>query len=87
MSRGLKPPPRGACGKDVCADVSICEAGLRPPAPKPPRDGCGGVRDYWGEFDCSYGTTIACEDCMYGPNAPRGKNPQAKRNQPKGTTR
>lgn len=55
-----------------------------PPLPRsePPRDGCGGVRDYWGEFDCSYRTTIVCEDCMYGPRAPRGKNPQAARNLP-----
>ncbi len=47
---------------------------------KPPRDGCGGYKDEWnGDYDCTYAAPFNCEECMYGPDAPRGKNPQAKK--------
>ena len=25
--------------------------------------GCGGYRDYWGEFDCDHPYEWACDDC------------------------
>lgn len=25
--------------------------------------GCGGTRDYWGEYDCSHNYDWACDDC------------------------
>lgn len=50
---------------------------------QPRKDGCAGTRDEInGDYDCGYGTTIDCEDCMYN-HLPGKKNPQAKRNQPK----
>jgi len=48
---------------------------------KPPRDGCAGVRDYWGDFDCDYAPNFPCEDCMYCKDSGGRKNPQAKCNQ------
>lgn len=44
---------------------------------QPPRDGCGLKKDYFGEADCIYAPPFTCEECMYGPRSPRGKNPQA----------
>jgi len=46
---------------------------------KPPKDGCSGYKDYSGDFDCGYDTTIDCDDCIYTKYGK--KNPQAKRNQ------
>ena len=28
--------------------------------------GCQGRRDFEGDFDCGYQTTLMCEDCKYG---------------------
>lgn len=25
--------------------------------------GCGGYRDYWGEYDCHHGYDWTCDDC------------------------
>jgi hypothetical protein len=35
--------------------------------------GCGGYRDYWGEFDCRHNYPWTCDDCpivveQYRPN-------------------
>ena len=47
---------------------------------QPPRDGCARNVDYYGAGDsCDYTPPFNCEECMYGPNAPIGKNPQAKK--------
>jgi hypothetical protein len=54
----------------------------------PPREGCAGYKDYFGEFDCEYEPPFPCEECMYCEwnkqqnskgNIYRGKNPQAKK--------
>ena len=42
---------------------------------------CQGEKDYWGEFDCGYGTTLLCEDCRYCVGAKGRKDPEAKCNQ------
>lgn len=47
-----------------------------PRKPKHPK--CQGYSDYYGEFDCGYGTTLMCEDCKYGQGR---KDPEAKCNQ------
>ena len=39
---------------------------------------CKGSRDYWGEFDCDYGTILSCDECKYGVGR---KDPEAKSNQ------
>ena len=39
---------------------------------------CLGEKDYWGDFDCGYQTTLMCEDCKYGLGR---KDPEAKCNQ------
>jgi len=37
-----------------------------------------GIRDYWGEYDCTANTTLECEYCKFGVGR---KNPLAKCNQ------
>lgn len=27
--------------------------------------GCGGTRDYWGDFDCSHGYGWTCDNCPW----------------------
>lgn len=38
---------------------------------------CLGDYDYWGEFDCDYGTVLTCDECKYGGGR---KDPAAKCN-------
>lgn len=43
--------------------------------------GCQTYYDYWnGDYECSYNTTIDCDDCKYGSCGGR-KDPAAKCNQ------
>jgi hypothetical protein len=55
---------------------------LNEPEPEPKKwakhPKCLGEKDYWGEFDCGYQTTLMCEDCKYGLGR---KDPEAKCNQ------
>lgn len=38
---------------------------------------CEGYHDYYGEFDCGYGSILFCEECKYGLGR---KDPEAKCN-------
>jgi hypothetical protein len=45
---------------------------------------CKGFTDYWGEPDCGYHSTVVCDECRYLlHNKGRGKDPEAKCNNPK----
>ena len=38
---------------------------------------CLGNYDYYGEFDCDYGSNLTCDDCKYGLGR---KDPESKCN-------
>ena len=58
-------------------DLGFIEETIQPPSGKK-HPKCLGERDYWGDFDCGYQTTLMCEDCKYGLGT---RNPEAKCNQ------
>ncbi len=42
------------------------------------KHGCGGSRDYWGEFDCDHLYEWSCDECPIVDNMYRTKQPEKK---------
>lgn len=64
---------------DLTIDFTPIPVGEIVPSVKHPK--CGGYKewtDYGYEFDCSYNTTLECDECKYGVGR---KDPAAKCNQ------
>ena len=59
--------------------ISLIELKEDAPAPRKKHPKCLGYTDYWGDFDCDYGSVLMCEDCKYGLGR---KDPEAKCNEP-----